>query len=199
MNRVDHRRRAAFNRAGFTFLELLVGVMIFSMLSVAVYSSFSIGVRAWRKGEEEYRSRQEIRYLVNTLSRELRGAIRSSVIKFSGGNGLVTFCRASNGIYRVTYFYDPESRTVYKATRTYSENDKGEAGTISKVASNLSEFSIAFAYKEDGKVVWQGSWDEENDAVPYGVKISFRPSAGEKQYLLTVPIPTGTLKENEGP
>lgn len=185
-------------RAGFTFLELLVGTLIFSMLAIAIYSSFSIGVRAWRRGEEDYRSRQEARYLLNTLSRELRCAVNSSLIRFSGESGSVSFCKASDGIYEVTYLYEPEQKSVYRLMRTYAESINAGAGVRSKVASGISDFKMTFAYKEGGKIVWQEFWNEENAAVPYGIKVLIEPSPGGKQYSLTILVPTGTLRDEEG-
>lgn len=194
---------------GFTLLELLIAVTIFSIVAVAIYSSFNVGIRAWRKAENSYKVRQEARHALNTIGRELRCAINSTAIEmpFEGSSNYVSFCRTmkvpnpqggySEGIFEMTYTFEAEDKAVYYILQTYEERAKKETGTKSLLASDVLDFKLQYAYLDLDKVVWKDGWEELN--IPLGVKVSLSyPSQSEGQvveYSETFFIPTGTLKE----
>lgn len=191
------------SRAGFTFIELLIAMLIFSLVSISIYLSFNVGIRAWQKGEGSYRSRQEVRYLLGMVSRELRNAVNSQVIIFSGRPDSLSFCRAANGLFRVTYEFDDGEKAAYRVLQTYKENASGGAGARSRLASGISGIKFQYSYKKDGKLVWGDSWQEDYKAVPFGVKVFLTLNPGGSAEPLTVSrtvlIPTGTLKDEEVP
>ena len=176
-------------------------MLIFSLVAISIYLSFNVGIRAWQKGEGSYRTRQEARYLLGMLSRELREAVNSQVIIFSGHPDSLSFCRAANGIFRVTYEFDDGEKVVYRALQTYKENASGGAGTRSRLASGISGIKFQYSYKKDGKLVWDDSWPEDNKTflIPFGVKVSltYNPAGAAEPVVIsqTVLIPTGTLKD----
>ncbi|KPK39576.1 MAG: hypothetical protein AMJ78_08300 [Omnitrophica WOR_2 bacterium SM23_29] len=194
---------------GFTLLELLIAVTIFSIVAVAIYSSFNVGIRAWRKAENSYKIRQEARHVLNTIGRELRCAINSTVMPFEGSSNYVSFCRAmkvsnpqggySEGIFKITYTFDAEDKVVYYVLQTYEETAKEESGTKSLLASGVSDFKLQYAYLDVDKIVWMDNWEKEELNIPLGVKVSlYYPSQNEGQvaeYSETIFIPTGILKE----
>ncbi|MDD4879631.1 MAG: prepilin-type N-terminal cleavage/methylation domain-containing protein [Candidatus Omnitrophica bacterium] len=189
------------SRAGFTFIELLIAMLIFSLVSISIYLSFNVGIHAWQKGEGSYRSRQEARYLLGMLSRELRNAVNSKVIVFSGRADSLSFCKAANGLFRVTYEFDEGEKAVYRVLQTYKDNASKVAGVRSRLASGISGIDFRYSFKKAGKLEWGDSWEEAKKAVPFGVKVSFTYNPGGSAEPLTVSrtvlIPSGMLKDEE--
>ncbi|MDD5545875.1 MAG: prepilin-type N-terminal cleavage/methylation domain-containing protein [Candidatus Omnitrophica bacterium] len=188
-------------RAGFTFIELLIAMLIFSIVSISIYLSFNVGICAWQKGEGSYRSRQEARYLLGMLSRELKNAVNSQVIVFSGSADSLSFCRAVNGLFRVTYEFDEGEKAVYRVLQTYKDNASGGPGVRSRLASGMSVIKFQYLYKKDGRPVWGDSWQEDYKEVPFGVKVllTYTPDGSAEPLTVTrtVLIPTGILKDEE--
>jgi len=186
-------------RFGFTFIELLVATLIFSLVSFSVYLSFSVGIRAWRKGEEGYKIRQEARYLLGRISREMRSALNSKSIMFYGESNNISFCKTANGLFKVSYEFDKKEQAVYRVLKTYRENALGQPGTRSRLASGISGFKLQYSYKNAEKIDWQDIWKEESGAPPFGVKISltYNQSGASQPAVIskTVLIPSGILKE----
>lgn len=95
------------NKAGFTLVETLVVLSIFSILITMVVSIFINSAKSQRKIIELHQVQREGGYLLETISRELRMAIKiddtqknkeSSEIEFTNyNNDLIKYCR-SNGI-----------------------------------------------------------------------------------------------------
>lgn len=186
-------------RRGFTFIELLLAMLIFSIVAVSIYLSFNVGIRAWRKGEESYRARQGVRYLLGNISRELRNAVNSKDIVFSGQADSVSFCKASNGLFKVSYEFMGEEGAVDRVLWTYKEQAAGLPGMRSRLASEVTDLKLQYSYKNEGKIEWYDTWEETKNVVPFAVKLSlaYKPGGAAEPEVVsqTVIIPTGTLKE----
>lgn len=188
-------------RTGFTFIELLIAMLIFSIIAVSVYLSFNVGIRAWRKGEEGYKIRQGARYLLSSISRELKNAINSKEILFSGGADYVSFCKAANGLFKVSYEFNSAENAVYMIVWTYKENASVQPGARSRLVSGISGFKLQYSYKTDEKIEWSDVWEEQNNVIPFAVRVSltFNPSGAAQPSVIsqTILIPTGVLKEEK--
>jgi general secretion pathway protein J len=66
--------RAARQRhlRGFTLIEMLLAITIFSLVIGVIFSSFRLGSSAWEKGERDLELYQEIRAVTDLLYREIR-------------------------------------------------------------------------------------------------------------------------------
>jgi len=62
-------------RRGFTLLELMVGVFIFSLVIGSIYFTLRVGVESFHRGEESMRIYQSVRIGLAQLGRDLRGAV----------------------------------------------------------------------------------------------------------------------------
>lgn len=194
---------------GFTLLELLIAVTIFSIVAVAIYTSFNVGIRAWRKAEASYKIKQEARHAFDAIGRDLRGAINFTRMPFEGASGSVSFSRALRisdskggyieGVFKITYTFNAQDKALYYILQTYQEDTKGEEGKKSLLASDVSDFKLKYAYLEGSEVIWKDYWNEEELNIPLGVKVSIAyPSENEGQaveFSETIFIPTGIIKE----
>ncbi len=62
-------------RRGFTLLELMVGVFIFSLVIGSIYFTLRVGVESFHRGEESMRIYQSVRIGLEQLGRDLRSAV----------------------------------------------------------------------------------------------------------------------------
>ncbi len=198
---------------GFTFLELLIAVTIFSIVAVAIYSSFSVGIRAWRKTEESYKVRQETRHALDMMARDLRCAIKFTqkdpenplieIDSFDGSAGEVSFWRATTeGVFKITYKLvkeENESKALYRISQTYEQLAKDELGSGSIVVGGLSNFELKYAFKNEEEIDWGDDWQGQGANIPLGVRVILYFPAGDEEksvgFSETILIPTGTVKK----
>ncbi len=116
-------------RAGFTFIELIIALTIFSIIALGIYSTFSTGLIAARRGEGVGRLEQEARFSLDKMAKELRNAVTYNygpdypqAKLFSGEKNKISFLSLiynssiqQSEIKRITYFLGLSPYgTVYK-------------------------------------------------------------------------------------
>lgn len=195
---------------GFTFLELLIAVTIFSVVAVAIYSSFNVGIRAWGKTEGSYKIRQEARHAFDTLERDLRRAIKFTlkdpenplveIDSFEGSSSRFSFWRPrEEGVFKVTYLFDKEAKALYYLSQPYKEALTGAEGVKSLLASGVSGLKVKYAYLDGDEVIWQDDWRDKEHGIPMGVKAALSYNSDKEGQTVefddTVFIPTGVIKD----
>jgi prepilin-type N-terminal cleavage/methylation domain-containing protein len=71
-------------RKGFTLIEILVAMTIFSVVMTAVYAGFNTGAKVWRRGERDMEAFRDARVTLALMSKELRCAFPEAGHLFSG-------------------------------------------------------------------------------------------------------------------
>jgi prepilin-type N-terminal cleavage/methylation domain-containing protein len=135
-------------RRGFTFIELLIALTIFALVSLGIYATFSTGLNAWRRGEDATRLQQEARWALDKIAQELRGA---ALYNYGADYPeLGSFLGGENKISFLSLIYSPASKIseIKKITYSLEVPDYGEihktvVGThqekLSKIIVNYEE------------------------------------------------------------
>jgi general secretion pathway protein J len=175
---------------GFTLLEVILALVIFSLLTVMVYSAFFIGHRAVIKGERDADLNQRMRVADDVLSRQ----VRSTVVYFArhedevfpyfvgrpDGLSFVSAApqsRGGTGLALVTYRVTP-GQLVLEERVGFTPHDVYRAPADAHIdrAVLLSGFSsIRFEYlaHDDTEGNWEKTWDaRDEDALPVAVRIT---------------------------
>jgi general secretion pathway protein J len=72
-------RRNAARSAGFTLLELMIALGLTGLLSLVIYTSLSVSLRAMRQGQTTAENVQELRVSETILARSLGSAVKGSL------------------------------------------------------------------------------------------------------------------------
>ena len=165
------------NLRGFTFIELIVAVTIFSIIAVSIYSTFNAGIRIWLRTSPMIEENQALRVFFNTVSSDLKNAVAyydnsATLVKpgfgqeyegetnFSGSPGRISFI-AIVGISdpdtgmreepaRITYIYDKNAKTVKRliATRSEGLNEDNTKGVDMLSGIEEKDFGFEYCYKK---------------------------------------------------
>ena len=76
---------------GFTFIELLIALTIFSIIATGIYYTLNAGTVIWRRANVQIGENQKIRVFFNTISRDLRNAISFSGVSSEWTEDSVSF------------------------------------------------------------------------------------------------------------
>ena len=205
--------------SAFTLIEILIGLTIFSIISMSLYSTFFSGTSIWKRSEDVNRLHQEARWSLDTISKELRNAIvfnygdvDSDFSFFNGATDSISFLISTDdGIKKVSYFLaDNENQ---KKSLKREENDlidslqasSGEA-LIETFSSLVAEEGLKFSYAysmagAEDEIGWNNAW-EGWERLPRGIRISLvlqnpRNQNIKTTFSKTVFIPTGDVGAQE--
>ncbi|MFH0771647.1 MAG: prepilin-type N-terminal cleavage/methylation domain-containing protein [Candidatus Omnitrophota bacterium] len=211
---------------GFTLIELIIAVTVFSVVILTVYLSFGVGIRAWREAEGSYKLRQQARQSLDIIGRELRNAVNFAPIQFEGGKDWIRFASSPvardsdsvcGGVFEMEYFIEEDSgadksagaaeKSLYRICRTYKESLQEDSelkkdAAKSLLISGLSGFKLRYARREDENIIWVDNWEKDNKCIPFGVELSliFASSRADETPIVfseIILMPTGVLKEIE--
>lgn len=158
-------------KIGFTFIELIVAVMIFSIIAVSVYSVFRAGVRLWHRTNPLIQANQSTRYFFNTISSDLKNSVSYNAIspgfKTFGSSGkkdvnfegekqkisFITLIDVSGSgmlshteLARVTYYFDRTKKTVKRAVATKAEGFSEDYDKATDILNDIDDKNFGFEY-----------------------------------------------------
>ncbi|MDD5464741.1 MAG: prepilin-type N-terminal cleavage/methylation domain-containing protein [Candidatus Omnitrophica bacterium] len=184
------------NKLGaFTLVELLIAVSIFSVVSIAIYSTFSSGASVLSRVKNIDLAQQKILLKTERFSRELRELPACRKQLFLGAKTKISFPGNSDYIpCRITYYFDDASscfmRVADKLSQIITPEGKIDAQFKSKPVVFLSKVKeIKFSYlvldlaKNEYK--WIDEWQQ--DYLPVAVKLTV--TSQTQEYVSTVFLP----------
>jgi general secretion pathway protein J len=176
-----HARHGHRRQRGFTLLEALVGITIFSLVVVALYAGFRLGVRSWESGERAHTTTSELRLASGFIRRQLSQAFPLAVstgsawrLWFEGSAERLVFISempahlGQGGMYELTMSVDrgeDGERLMVSRRLLHPDVESGVAGAEDETRPLLEELdSVRFDFygspRRDVEPTWQSSWDD---------------------------------------
>jgi len=183
-------------KAGFTLVELLISVGIFSVVSIAIFSTFASGASILRRVKNIDLTEQSLLLKAQRFERELRQQPFYKKLLLRGNKTSLSFPSSLNLLpSRVTYYFEASSGSLMRCEDKLSDiiTDEGKvdpelkekpATFITKIKEiEFSYFYFDLARKEH---LWIEEWKQ--DALPLAIKIII--STENSKYVSTVFLPT---------
>ena len=191
-------------RNAFTFIELIIGITIFTVVIVTVYSAFNMGIKAWRRGQTE-KSLQRIRLAFLKIDKELKDTFFFSEISFKGTPDQMEFPLTISGedrekLYKITYTVDTsEEPGLKELTRKEIERSKDTEEPAEektrKLLTSIKSESVGFEYTGPSQdFEWQKTWDGRAfEELPSAVRVSLQMDDSEEIYSKVIFLQQGEL------
>jgi type II secretion system protein J len=189
---------------GFTLLELLLAVTIFSVIAVVLIASFNAGIKILRRSEVAMRHHQALRFALDEVALDLRNALLTELPEDSGGaetedeeEGPVNYFKGKRTEFEFitlkdVYRDDGPAREVCKARYYLKEGgqsafmrsislqssgySEGENGGETLLTGMISGMEVAYSYEPADEDGPPEWYDywELSEAIPAGIKIKFK-------------------------
>ena len=175
---------------GFTLVELLVGLTIFSVVVISLYSAFSTGILARRKGGNASDSFQTARVALNDIGSELKKMVPYSGYGLIGGPEELSFpvvdfqTEGELRLSRITYSLKENSDL--KALIKKREVLVGELSLAYELAPRVKELSFHYAFPDSltDSLQWKATWSC-TDTLPQALKTVLTLQTREKDLTIT--------------
>ncbi len=169
-------------RAGFTLMEALIAVTIFSITALVLQGMLRAGFESWARGERLSEEHQKQRTFFNWMGRDLRNAVDlSPVVSFKGDAASLTLtCVAVSGgldgqplplLQKIQYQYNKKTKILSRKAFSLPEQIDEEVVDWELSPVDFFEFKYA-AQDEDAEE--RGRWISkccDDSSLPAGVQV----------------------------
>jgi len=194
------------HKKAFTLIELIITTLILAIIVVSIYSAFSIGIKAWKRGNEG-QDIQKVRSGLLKMQKELKGSFFFSRVPFRGTSTEIIFPLSmpdgeTEKVYIISYSVtedkDANLKRLMRKEEVFTERLEEAKEPIERLLFSASSIEFEYAYRlKDGSrgFEWQLFWDESQKRLPSAVRISFKLKDSDEIYNKTIFIPQGALGE----
>nr|MBU1327775.1 hypothetical protein [Candidatus Omnitrophota bacterium] len=191
-------------RRSFALIELIIATVMLAIIIVSIYSVFSVGIKAWRRGSEG-RDFQKIRIGLLRMQKELQNSFFFSEVPFKGVSKEIIFPMVISGenrddVYVINYYIAEDRgdgysalkkrKTLFMDNKIPGEKDADEVVFL----ANSINFEYAYELKNGLKgFKWKAAWGESQKKNPLAVKVNFSLGADEGVYHKIIFIMQGAL------
>ncbi len=204
------RRRPRSASAGFTLLEVVLALVIFSLLALMVYGAFYVGHRAVIAGEREADLSQRMRVVDDVVAHQVHSAVyyfarhdEDTVPYFLGRADAMSFVtaapqsRGGTGLVVVTY-RAVDGQLVLEERPGFMPDDLYDPPSDARVEravllSGVSALRFEYLPRDEVDGQWQEAWDaRDEDGLPSAVRLSVEglPWSSQQPWVRELPLMT---------
>jgi len=174
----DERRETKDTR-GFTFVEVLIVIVIFSIIMLAVYGIFKGGLNVCKRIQNISLAEERIVLALERLGRDLGQIYKCNEedLKFEGASSeikFVAFGKVPLGLNQYHYAFDKQKEKLILKYQPVEDALEGKISRIKRELVSLNDLQFTYLSfdRESGEPVESDTWEEED--LPWGVRIDAR-------------------------
>jgi hypothetical protein len=171
----------------------MVVVALFALIGVSLASSFSMGMRVWKRAATTNLVYRKTVINLERLSRELRQGINYPDIGFFGEKESIEFAALLKGeITNVSYSYVPQEKAVFRSAVTRQEMLALENQTPARrIISGIGSAAFSYYYFDANlsQYTFSESWNYTKSGIPLAVKATLVFDDGETfEKIISIPL-----------
>ena len=199
---------------GFTLLEALVGITIFSLVIVVLYTGYRLGMRSWESGERTHAATSELRLAGSFIRRHAAQAFPLAIsernawrIWFQGEPHRLVFVTAlpaylgQGGMYEMTLELDERNggaALMISRRLLHPDAEPGRPGVEDQprpLVEDLNSARFAFygAVAKDVAEAWHDSWDTQQ-RLPSLVRLRLHSKTAGEWPELVIRLPADAVR-----
>ncbi|MFH1678016.1 MAG: type II secretion system protein GspJ [Candidatus Omnitrophota bacterium] len=187
------------SKNGFTFIEMVIVMSMFSLIGMTIYITLSNGIKIWQRLNQTA-AQEDINIFFDRISRELGNTFEFSAVSFQGGEDRISFVNLLSasglnqeeaGIGEVSYTYNKTNRYLTREERDYSQIYKGDSGDVKELLKDIDSlgFSYYFYDEEEKEYYWQEQWQGKDFPLAVKIELEFAYGRQLRKIVRTVDIP----------
>ena len=192
------------NKKAMTMVEALLVVALFSTLSIAVFQTFSNGLKIWNYGTASFKE-EDVLVFLDKLSNDLRNSLLFSTIPFKGDSKSIECVSLvmlksdpksseqrlhARQIGKVKYFFDKNKRKIFRAQANYGQALKGVYQDPRALVDGVESLTFRYLYKQGEELLVAS---QAKNILPAMIEVSVRYQTDNdvRKMVKRIDIPIG--------
>lgn len=183
------------NRRGFTLVEVVVALTLFSFVALGLGASFFSAMKIYSRAQDA--AENNILLAVESLASQLRQSLNNPDIGFSGSSNEVTFASLKkDSIVKLVYSFEAEEKKFSRKETALSDvllaeqqPAQQETEAVPQVLFQADEASLSYLYYdlETQAYGWKDAWDK-TAGVFSALKLSVKAKNQQFTKIIYVPL-----------
>ena len=192
-------------RGAFTLIEMLIVTVILSVVSLAIYSTFSSGIRIWKRVSASPAYEDQAIFF-DRLGHDLRNAVALQAIPLMGSDEQLEFPVIADSprmkvrtVARTSYVYEPGSGAIKRWQDDYSAIFTGRQDLTRTVLSGVADVKISYYFfnKDEKEFAWADRWTQADFPLAVRVELEFDAAHGGGSVIRTFAVPARRTRNYE--
>lgn len=176
-------------RKGFTFIELLIAITIFSIIAAGIYQTMRLGVKTWERTNLVMRQNRSLRAFFNGVSKDLVNSVPASAVGVGAAaweaDSMAFPAIGPAGITQMRYRFDKGSGSILRSRSGMKEGFDMKLSGERVILRGAEDAAFEYAAELPGGVsqaFWQKAWEgTDKQSLPGAVRITvtLKKDAGE--------------------
>lgn len=187
------------SNSGFSLVEMLVVMVLLSIVSLTIYTTFSNGIKIWQR-MNVWLPQEDVNLVFEKFTVDIRNTFRFRPIGFSGSDERLEFPALVNSkvfsdktVGKVIYELEPHKGLI-KIQQDYSQVYSGQVVNRVMVLSGIK--SLRFEYysydKEKEEYFWCDNWSSGDPPLAVRLELVLEGMLEDNTFTKTVSIPTAS-------
>jgi prepilin-type N-terminal cleavage/methylation domain-containing protein len=191
-------------KTGFTLVEILIVTMILAVISLAIFSTFSNGMKIYNRINSEATS-EDLVIFCDRFGHDLRNSFNFTLINFTGKAEALEFAGIINSprmekrsVSRIKYVFDPSLEKINRFIGDYSAIYSGEEDSFRQALDKVKSCVFSYYYFDNKtkEFAWDVQWEKEGLPSAVRMELEFKDNPNER-FVRTFNIPVGYVVRND--
>jgi prepilin-type N-terminal cleavage/methylation domain-containing protein len=177
------------SKKGFTLVEVLIAVTIFTIIMALVLAAVVGMFNSLRKAQKIIDKEQKQRFFLSRLSKEVSSFTRIMypAMRFKGDAAQFFFVFSrEDSLVESGYVCNSAANTLEHYVQEPADYDWNTRPQKEISLNNISSCSFSYSDGEN----WRQQWEETRPQFPRAVKINFKfnDETNEREFIVTIPV-----------
>ncbi|MBN2119433.1 MAG: type II secretion system protein [Candidatus Omnitrophica bacterium] len=179
-------------RKGFTLIELVVALTIFSFIALSVGATFFAGAKMWQRGQKISFAQTQALLTFEKISQDISGCIETDLVAFEADRQSLSFAALlGDNLTKISYEFKLTDKSLWRSEQSLKDIINEEENISKKKMLALKDFKLSIFYFNDIKLEydWTDQWKDE-DSIPAAVKLEIKTK--DETFTKTIFIPAAS-------
>ncbi|MEW6171122.1 MAG: prepilin-type N-terminal cleavage/methylation domain-containing protein [Candidatus Omnitrophota bacterium] len=185
-------------KKGFSLLEILIALTIFSLILITVHVTFNVGINSYKTIQINLNRYYEISNLLNRMTQDIKNSFpfEKNDCKFSGDKNALSFFTNFKKEYARIFYKSEDNKLLCSyvlGNKALLDNNNLD---FEIVLSSIKQINFSYGYLDfkNNDIIWQDAWvNKEN--LPHSIKIDLVVNLEDRQedlhFIKIINIPLG--------